>query len=85
MTEVISASPWKGPVMAHINTALLTLQVMGDINRANLVRQDPAVVKSAKQFGQDATQALRSGRTLLNEGMAAWRRYGSSGTCAISS
>ncbi|WP_319436177.1 hypothetical protein [Mycobacterium sp. RTGN5] len=60
--------------MARINTATLIAQaaIVGD--RANFVRQDPAVVKAAKQALADFMQAGRSANTLFQETSAAWQR-----------
>jgi hypothetical protein len=61
--------------MAHINTAVLLAQQAAIVAaRANFVRQDPAVVKAAKQARVDFAQAGRSANTLVQETRASWRR-----------
>ncbi len=60
--------------MGRINTALLIAEAVGAADRANLVRQDPAVVKAAKQALADTVQAGRSTTALILETRAAWRR-----------
>lgn len=59
--------------MARINTAVLIVQAAG---RANFVRQDPAVVKAAKQAAVDLAQAGRSANGLVQETLNSWRRSG---------
>ncbi|WP_205351530.1 hypothetical protein [Mycobacterium bourgelatii] len=69
------ASFLKGLIMARINTALLIAQQAAIVaDRANFVRQDPAVVKAAKQARADLVQAGRSATTLLQETLASWQR-----------
>jgi len=65
--------------MARLNTATLVLQVADTAYRLNLVRQDPAVIKSARQARGDAAEALRSASALAVEVRGAWLRTGSSG------
>jgi hypothetical protein len=61
--------------MARINTAVLIAQAaVVAADRANFVRQDPAVVKAAKQAWADFAQAGRSASTLLQETHASWQR-----------
>jgi hypothetical protein len=62
--------------MARINTAVLIAQAASVADHANFVRQDPAVVKAAKQALADFAQAGRSANTLLQETRASWQRYG---------
>jgi hypothetical protein len=59
--------------MAHIKTASLIAQASVVADRANFVRQDPAVIKAAKQARADVAQAARSVHDLLQEGGASWR------------
>ena len=61
-------------MMGRINTALLIAEAVGAADRANFVRQDPAVVKAAKQALADVTQAGRSLGELILETRAAWHR-----------
>lgn len=60
--------------MAHVNTAVLVTQAAIVADRANLVRQDPAVVKASKQARADVAQAARSTHMLLQEARASWQR-----------
>jgi hypothetical protein len=60
--------------MARVNTAVLIAQAASVADRANFVRQDPAVVKAAKQARADVAQAGRSANTLLQEARASWQR-----------
>jgi hypothetical protein len=57
--------------MARFDTTLVILQF---VDRAEFVRQDPAVVKAAKEARADITQAGHSGYALLRETRAAWLR-----------
>ncbi|MER6387022.1 hypothetical protein ABT236_00910 [Streptomyces sp. NPDC001523] len=61
--------------MPHLNLAQLTLTAAQNIHTADEVRRDPAVVKAAKQFAEDSTQALRSGVELAREARSSWRRH----------
>lgn len=60
--------------MARIDTALLILQATDVVDRAKFVRQDPAVVKTAKQARADIARAGHSTYALLRETRAAWLR-----------
>ena len=62
--------------MARINNPLLIAQVASAAVRANLVRQDPAVVKAAKQALADVGQAARSVAALAEETRGSWLRHG---------
>ena len=66
--------PSKGLVMARINTAVLIAQAAVMADRANFVRQDPAVVKAAKQARADFAQAGRSAGILFQETRASLQR-----------
>jgi hypothetical protein len=59
--------------MARINITVLIAQAAIAADRINVVRQDPAVVKAAKQLRADVAQAGRSADTLLRETRASWR------------
>ena len=61
--------------MARINIARLTVLAAQNLDTAIAVRQDPAVVKAAKQFKDDSAQALRSGGALAKEARSSWRRH----------
>lgn len=60
--------------MARINTVLLIAQVAINVDRANFVRHDPAVVKAAKQALADGAQAGHAVITLVHETRSSWRR-----------
>ncbi|WP_156298228.1 hypothetical protein [Mycobacterium paragordonae] len=62
--------------MAHINNAVLIAQVALAADRANFVRQDPTVVKAAKQAFADVGQAGRSVVALVGEAHSSWQRHG---------
>ncbi|MET7802589.1 hypothetical protein [Streptomyces decoyicus] len=61
--------------MSRLNLAQLTLTAAQNIQTADEVRRDPAVVKAAKQFAEDSTQAFRSGVALAREAQSSWRRH----------
>ncbi len=61
--------------MSRLNLAHLTLTAAQNIQTADKVRRDPAVVKAAKQFAEDGAQALRSGGELAREVKSSWRRH----------
>lgn len=60
--------------MARINKASVVITVATTARRVHVVTEDPAVVKAAKQAGQDLSQALRSTVLLGGEVQAAWAR-----------
>lgn len=60
--------------MARINTAVLLAQAAVTAGHANFVRQDPAVVKAAKQVRADILQAGTSAHNLFLEARASWHR-----------
>lgn len=60
--------------MARLNTARLILQATEAADRANFVRQDPAVVKAAKVAHEDVVRASKSTYALARETRSAWRR-----------
>lgn len=61
--------------MSRLNIAQLTLTATQNIQTANDVRRDPAVVKAAKQFKEDGVRALRSGGALARELKSSWDRH----------
>ncbi|MGI5447269.1 hypothetical protein ACQEVM_16095 [Streptomyces sp. CA-243310] len=61
--------------MPRLNLAQLTATAAQNIQTADEVRRDPAVVKAAKQFVEDSTQAVRSGVALTREARSSWRRH----------
>ena len=70
----MASKPRKALAMAHINTADLVAQAVNAAQRANFVRQDPAVVKAAKQALGDIARAGNSTTELLFETRDAWQR-----------
>ncbi len=60
--------------MARINKAAVVFEATNAARRVHFVAEDPAVVKAAKQAGQDIAQAFRSCSTLGGELQAAWAR-----------
>jgi hypothetical protein len=60
--------------MAHLNIADLVAQAVSAAQRANFVRQDPAVVKAAKQALGDIARAGNSTTKMLFETRDAWQR-----------
>jgi hypothetical protein len=60
--------------MARIDTAKLILQATDVADRAYYVRQDPAVIKAAREAWADLAQARRSSSRLVMEAGSAWRR-----------
>ncbi|MEW2288840.1 hypothetical protein [Streptomyces sp. NPDC047841] len=61
--------------MSRLNIALLTLTAVQNVQVADQVRRDPAVVKAARRFAEDSAQAFRSGGALVREAQASWRRH----------
>lgn len=61
--------------MSRLNLARLTITAAQNIQTADEVRRDPAVVKAAKQFAEDSAQAFRSGSALAREAQSSWRRH----------
>jgi hypothetical protein len=61
--------------MSRLNLAHLALTAAQNIQTADEVRRDPAVVKAAKQFAEDSAQAFRSGGALAREAQSSWRRH----------
>ncbi|MGW5434126.1 hypothetical protein ACWET9_44465 [Streptomyces sp. NPDC004059] len=61
--------------MSRLNLTQLTLIAAQNIQTADEVRRDPAVVKAAKQFAEDSAQAFRSGGALAREAQSSWRRH----------
>ncbi|RYF60606.1 MAG: hypothetical protein EOO27_05200 [Comamonadaceae bacterium] len=62
--------------MTKLNTGLLIIQATANLKRADEVRKEPAVVKAATQFRDDAKAAADSGAALMREAQAAWKRAG---------
>lgn len=60
--------------MARINKSAVLLDATEAARRVQFVTQDPAVVKAAKQAGQDVAQAMRSCSSLGREVRSAWVR-----------
>ncbi|MFE9857766.1 hypothetical protein [Streptomyces sp. NPDC005780] len=60
--------------MARLNLNQLALTA-AQLQVADEVRRDPAVVKAAKQFAEDSARAFRSGAALARETQSSWRRH----------
>ncbi|MEU5657709.1 hypothetical protein ABZ802_19100 [Streptomyces sp. NPDC047737] len=60
--------------MSRLNLGHLTLAA-AQIQTADEVRRDPAVVKAFKQFAEDGVQAVRSGGALARELQSSWHRH----------
>lgn len=61
--------------MSRLDLTHLGLTAAQNIQTADKVRRDPAVVKAAKQFAEDGAQAFRSGGALVREIQSSWRRH----------
>ncbi|MBL1287058.1 hypothetical protein JKV81_09390 [Streptomyces sp. For3] len=61
--------------MSRLNLAHLTLTATQNIQTADKVCRDPAVVKAAKQFAEDSAEAFHSGGALVREAQSSWRRH----------
>ncbi|MER6347208.1 hypothetical protein ACWC10_34725 [Streptomyces sp. NPDC001595] len=61
--------------MSRLDLAHLATTAAQNIQTADKVRRDPAVVKAAKQFAEDGAQALRAGGALVREVQSSWRRH----------
>ncbi|MFE2710745.1 hypothetical protein ACFXKI_01820 [Streptomyces mirabilis] len=61
--------------MSRLNLAHLVVTASQNIQVADEVRRDPAVVKAAKQFVEDSAQTFRSGGALVREVQSSWRRH----------
>ena len=66
--------------MARVNTSQLVAQATDIAHRADFVRRDPAVVKAARDFADDAQRTARSTRQLAREAYAAWNRSATTST-----
>ncbi|WP_371605120.1 hypothetical protein OG345_42490 [Streptomyces sp. NBC_01220] len=60
--------------MSRLNLSHLALAA-AQIQTADEVRRDPAVVKAAKRFAEDSAEAIRSGAALVRETQSSWRRH----------
>jgi hypothetical protein len=60
--------------MARINKAAVVREATDVARRVYFVSEDPAVIKAAKQAGQDLAQAARSCAALGGEVKASWAR-----------
>ncbi|MFJ8746024.1 hypothetical protein ACIRL2_42545 [Embleya sp. NPDC127516] len=61
--------------MSDLNLEQLALTAAQNIQTADEVRRDAAVIKAAKQFAEDSAQAFRSGGALVREARSSWRRH----------
>ena len=62
--------------MSHVNTTRLIAEATHLAYRADYVRQDPAVIKSAKTAVRDISHAARSTADLAQEISQSWIRSG---------
>ncbi|MFE5881204.1 hypothetical protein [Streptomyces hydrogenans] len=61
--------------MSRLDLARLALAAAQNIQTADEVRRDPAVVKAARQFREDGARAVRSAGALARELRSSWRRH----------
>lgn len=61
--------------MPRLNLSNLVLTASQNIQTADAVRRDPAVIKAAKQFAKDGIQVSRSGGALIRETRSSWGRH----------
>lgn len=61
--------------MSRLDIAKLAISVGHNIQIADEVRRDPAVVKAAKQVRDDLATALRSAGELASETQSSWVRH----------
>ena len=74
--EAEGALQRNGFAMNALKIAALVSEMTDAAHRLNVVRQDPAVVKAAKQAWSDTKEASRSVAKLGIEVNLAWRRAG---------
>lgn len=65
--------------MSRLDLTSLALTATQNIQTANEVRRDPAVIKAAQQFVEDSSHAIRSGGALIRETQSSWRRHSTDG------
>jgi hypothetical protein len=61
--------------MSRLDLANLALTAAQNIQTADEVSRDPAVIKAARQFAEDSTRAARSGGALIRETQSSWHRH----------
>ncbi len=61
--------------MSRLDLATLALTATQNIQTADEVSRDPAVIKAARQFAEDSTRVTRSGRALILETRSSWNRH----------
>jgi hypothetical protein len=76
--EAVGASERNGLAVSVMKVGKLASEMADDAYRLNVVRQDPAVVKAAKQALTDTRQASKSIVELGMEINSAWKRAGRS-------
>lgn len=60
--------------MSRLDLTNLAITAAQNIQTADKVSRDPAVVKAARQFAEDGTRAVRSGGALIRETRTSWHR-----------
>lgn len=60
--------------MSRLDLNKLAIAASHNIQTADKVRRDPAVIKAARQFAVDGTRAVHSGGTLIRETRSSWDR-----------
>lgn len=60
--------------MSRLDLTNLAIAAAQNIQTADKVSRDPAVVKAARQFAEDGTRAVRSGGALIRETRSSWDR-----------
>lgn len=60
--------------MSRLDLTNLAITAAQNIQTADKVSRDPAVIKAAKQFAEDGTRAVRSGGALIRETRSSWHR-----------
>ena len=61
--------------MSRLDLATLALAAAQNIQTADDVSRDPAVIKAARQFAADSTRVTRSGGALIRETRSSWNRH----------
>ncbi len=61
--------------MSRLDLASLARTATQNIQTADEVSRDPAVITAAKQFAEDGTRAVRSGGALIRETRSSWHRH----------
>ncbi len=72
--EAALPTPTQEADIARINKTAVLHEATEAARRVQFVSQDPAVVKAAKEAGQDLVQAVRSCTALSSELYSSWYR-----------